>query len=630
MSERPIGRGSISLGGVESLVKFPDNRVLLFDSALDAERAKVLFRSNPVVWYSAGIVNIHLGSLTRRKVIFWPNIPAQEIYDHLKEYLDYISGVAEELWIVAPAIPSDWLSVSEIQHEKPADWLRNNLVRYQPRQPESKGVMPNEPSGSSPPTTTHSAISPPPNTPVRGRPVLTVIEGNTVRAIDPDDEPTPTILAEDTLARIFTRTYPNLRYVAAWGRWLEWDNSRWTIDETLKSFNYARAVCVRAAEDSAYAEGVTISSVRKAKSAQTRAAVESLARSDRAHAATVSQWDADTWALCTPGGIVDLKTGQLRAATHQDYATKQTRATPQGACPLWHRFLNDATAGNTELQSYLQRVAGYLLTGDIREEVFFFAYGSGGNGKGTFINTLTHLLGDYAVVAGMETFMEAKHDRHTTELARFRGARMVAAQETEDGRRWNEQRMKQITGGDPITARFMRQDDFTFLPQFKLLLSGNNKPSLRNLDDAMKRRLHLIPFTVKFDGKKRDNTLKDRVLAESDGILAWAVEGCIQWRETGLAPPQTVLAATADYFESQDTIGQWIVDSCTTGPTVRATFTEIYNSYGRWMEENGEYILPQKRFIAKLEERGFTKMKSNGQRFWLGISVPFSGNLTKF
>ena len=171
--------------------------------------------------------------------------------------------------------------------------------------------------------------------------------------------------------------------------------------------------------------------------------------------------------------------------------------TGRPACPRWQRFLDQVTAGDQDLQRFLRRIAGYGLTGSTREHALFFFYGTGANGKGTFLNTLTAILGDYAKVAGMDTFTESHTDRHPTELAMLRGARIVAAQETEEGRRWAESRIKALTGGDPITARFMRQDFFTYTPQFKLLIAGNHKPGLRNIDEAIRRRFHLLPFTVR-------------------------------------------------------------------------------------------------------------------------------------
>lgn len=174
-----------------------------------------------------------------------------------------------------------------------------------------------------------------------------------------------------------------------------------------------------------------------------------------------------------------------------------------------------------------------------------------------FVNTLFTLLGDYAANAPMDTFMESRGDRHPTDLAGLRGARFVGATETEQGRRWNESKIKEITGGDRVSARFMRQDFFTYLPQFKLVIAGNHKPALRNIDEAMRRRLHLIPFTLTVPPEKRDKSLSTKLLQERDGILAWALEGCLAWQRDGLKPPKCVVDATDEYFDEEDTIGEF-------------------------------------------------------------------------
>ena len=208
------------------------------------------------------------------------------------------------------------------------------------------------------------------------------------------------------------------------------------------------------------------------------------------------------------------------------------------------------------------RVMGYCLTGITREHALFFGYGTGANGKGTFLNTMSAILGGYAAVAPMETFTASPTDRHPTDLAMLRGARLVAAQETEEGRRWAEGRIKAMTGGDPVTARFMRRDFFTFIPLFKLFIAGNHKPGLRGVDEAIRRRLNLIPFTVTIPVAERDVHLADKLGPEMPGILAWAIEGCLLWQRVGLQPPATVVEATHNYMAAEDALSLWIMERC--------------------------------------------------------------------
>jgi putative DNA primase/helicase len=439
------------------------------------------------------------------------------------------------------------------------------------------------------------------------------LAGQPARTIDEAE------ITEDSLAKKFTLNHPELRYVAQWGKWMRWTGARWLEDTTLHVFDLARAICVTEANNYILSSNASPTGVRRIKSASTRAAVENLARADRAHAATTEQWDADPWLLNTPAGIVDLRTGESRAARLEDYCCRATAVAPGGDAPTWRQFLADATAGDLELQSFLQRMAGYALTGLTIEHALFFVYGTGGNGKGTFLNTLHRLIGDYARVASMETFTESKFDRHPQELASLLGARMVTAQETEAGKRWNEQRITAMTGGDPITARFMRQNEFTFIPQFKLIIAGNHKPGLRSVNEAIRRRLHLIPFTQR--PEKPNPRLSEQLWTEAAGILAWAVEGAAQWAAKGLAAPSSVKAATDDYLSAEDTMQIWIDECCTVLKSLSYKSSELYKNYRDWCEERNEFVGTQKRFSQDIESRGFKIERSNGASRMLGIGL---------
>jgi putative DNA primase/helicase len=290
--------------------------------------------------------------------------------------------------------------------------------------------------------------------------------------------------SEDALALEFAQRHRSrLLYVATWRTWLCWDGTRWEFDVTLKAFDLARVVAREFANSCPDDKAKP-----KIASAKTVFAIEKLARADRRLAATVDQWDRDTWLLNTPGGSIDLHTGATLPHDPAKYMTKITAVAPGGECPLWRKFLYEVTGDNAELQAFLQRIAGYALTGSVREHAVFFFYGTGGNGKGVFLNTLTAILADYAAVAPMETFTASRNEHHPTDLAGLRGAHFVTAQETEEGRRWAASKIKAMTGGDPISARFMRQDFFEYTPQFKLVIAGNHKPGLRGVDEAIRRR----------------------------------------------------------------------------------------------------------------------------------------------
>ena len=435
------------------------------------------------------------------------------------------------------------------------------------------------------------------------------------QAVAIDADCSPAFSDEQLALRFASRHSAELRYVAAWSKWLWWDGSRWQTDDTLQSFGKARAVCREAANEcnkSKVAVGIA--------SAKTVAAVERLAKADRRLAATADQWDADPWSLNTPDGVVNLLTGDMREAQPHDYFTKITAVGPGGECPTWLNFLNIVTGGDVELQQFIQRMAGYTLTGVTREHALFFGYGTGANGKSVFVNTISGIHADYHRTAAIETFTASTVDRHPTDLAGLRGARLVTAVETEEGRRWAESKIKSLTGGDKIAARFMRQDYFEFTPEFKLLIAGNHKPTLRSVDEAIRRRFNLIPFAVTIPPEQRDETLTEKLKAEWPGILAWMIEGCLMWQAEGLRPPEAVISATAAYLEAEDALAQWIEDCCYREPSW-ASVTELFNSWKVWADRAGELGGTLKRFSQKLEDRGFEKQRRKDGRGFIGLRL---------
>jgi len=337
--------------------------------------------------------------------------------------------------------------------------------------------------------------------------------------------------------------------------------------------------------------------------------VERLARADRRHAATESEWDRDPWAFNTPGGVVNLRTGSRRSPDRAHRMTRLAGATPEGDCPIWKAFLATVTNNDADLQAYLQRIVGYALTGLTSEHALFFLYGTGANGKSVFCNVVAAILGDYATTAPIDMFMATTGERHPTDLASLRAARFVSAVETEQGRRWAESKLKLMTGSDPIKARFMRQDFFEFVPQFKLVIAGNHKPAIRNIDEAMRRRFHMVPFKVTIPKARRDKKLTDRLLAERNGILAWAIEGCLEWQRVGLMPPVAVETATDEYFDDQDALGRWMEDACIKGVACTELTAALYGAWKVWAEAAGEYVGSIRRFSEGLAGRGFEKWR---------------------
>ncbi len=440
----------------------------------------------------------------------------------------------------------------------------------------------------------------------------------------PPQAPNHSVLGSgDALALSFAQQYQDdWRFVSAWGQWMMWDGQRWRADNTLAAGDLVRHICRHAAlQADNRREALSLASSGMVSG------VERLTKLDRRNAGSTDEWDVDPWVINTPGGMVDLRTGQLRPHDRRARMTKVTTATlrdspSSDSCPHWLRFLAQATGGDQAQIDYLQRVFGYCLTGSTEEHALFFLYGTGANGKSVFVNTLFTLLGDYAANAPMDTFMESRSDRHPTDLAGLRGARFVAATETEQGRRWNESKIKEITGGDRVSARFMRQDFFTYTPQFKLVIAGNHKPAIRNIDEAMRRRLHLIPFTITVPPHERDKHLADKLLTERDGIFSWGVQGCLNWQKQGISPPQCVLDATDEYFESEDALGRWLDERCVLTPGAHSLTTELFNDWKLWAEGAGEFVGTQRRFSDLLLNRGLSKWRNSaGIRGYQGIGL---------
>jgi putative DNA primase/helicase len=426
--------------------------------------------------------------------------------------------------------------------------------------------------------------------------------------------------SEDAAARSFAECFAGrLKYDHHRGRWFRWTGTRWQVDEIEHAFQRVRdhviALATRA-DEKACREAARLNFAKH---------VEQFARGDGKIATTSNGWDSDPWLLGTPCGTVDLRTGELGPADPDDNITLSTGFTPaaDAACPRWLQFISEVTQGDEGYSRFLSQVAGYALTGDTREHSLFYAHGAGGNGKSVFINLMSRLLGDYATTASMDVFIAASgNNNHPTELARLRGARLVTASETEEGRAWAEARVKALTGGDRIAARFMRQDFFEYTPTFKLLIVGNHKPTLRSVDDAARRRFNLLPFDFKPPAPDRE--LERTLLAEAPAILRWAINGCLDWQARGLVRPDVVKAATADYFEAQDMLGQFLEEQCDVDPGNSYKTERSADVFFRWSEfakAASEPAGSRKAFAEKLKGRGVQSSRTRDARLFVGIRL---------
>ncbi len=426
-------------------------------------------------------------------------------------------------------------------------------------------------------------------------------------------------LSEDRLATMFTERYGStVRYCAAYGRWFLYTDGVFLEDSITRVFDMARQV----ARDAVDAAGLKRSATRAQSvlSAKTIAAIVRLASCDPVHAIAPAHMNPDPMLLCVPGGFfVDLRTGDLKPATSAVVHTMRAAATPGGDCPTWKRILSEQTAQDVETMAYLRRLAGYCLTGSIREHIIVFFHGSGGTGKSTFLRTLAYVLGGYARSANISTFTERQNESHSTEIARLAGARMVVATETEAGKRLAAARIKELSSGERQSARFMRQDEFEFDPQFKLLLAGNHRPRLAGADDGIRRRLHVVQFNQK--PASIDHHLADRLKAEAAGILAWAIEGCLEWQRIGLCPPSSVLAAASEYVGGEDLMGQWLADRVTEDPTSWTSSAKLFASWSEWAIARGEKPLSSRALSDYLVDRGAKMHRRPNGRGFLGVRI---------
>jgi putative DNA primase/helicase len=435
------------------------------------------------------------------------------------------------------------------------------------------------------------------------------------------------IVTEDSAARQFVELYGDkLRYCHSHGKWFRWNGFYWEINHTSLAFHYARELARQLAEDEGDRER------KKVETTKFASGVERFAKSDPSVARTMEDWDGDPWLLGTPGGTVDLRTGVLRPASPEDGITKVTAVTPDSSgCPRWLQFLAETTGNDGELIRFLQQWCGYSLTGITREHALVFVYGPGGNGKSVFLNTVTTILKDYSVTSAMETFTASTSDKHPTDLAMLAGSRLVTASETEEGRAWAEARIKSLTGGDPVTARFMRRDFFTYTPTFKLIVIGNHKPVLHNVDDAAKRRFNIVPFILKPPAPDRE--LERKLMQEAPGILQWMIEGCLDWQQNGLIRPTCVIEATAEYFGDQDLFRHWMEEDCIcdAGNMDRsAPSSVLFKSWSEFAKAAGHKPGTTSTFKDNLTAAGFKFYRGAKAREFFGISLrpkqAFDGN----
>jgi len=455
--------------------------------------------------------------------------------------------------------------------------------------------------------------------------VLAVDHACRAAFVQPDELPrgvveiTPRIVpnSEDALALQFaTRHEADLRYSHGMD-WLFFDGTRWTPDSRMHRYDFSRRLC------RATASGLDRKTAAKLAAASTVNAVVSLARCDQRLVVDAGHWDADLHLLNTPGGIVDLLTGKIRQTRYTDLVTRVTEVAPTpGPTPTWDRFLDQVFLSDEEVIEFIQTLLGYCLTGSTREQKLFFFFGKGSNGKSTLLDLVEWIMGDYSLKLPAQVLMQSKYSAHPTELAQLQGRRLATSSEIEDGQYWAESRIKELTGDEMLSARFMRQDFFQFRQTQKHVICGNYRPRLKGGDQAMQRRMVLVPFTASFEGRARDTELPAKLKDEAPAILHWVIAGAVRWSRQGLAIPASIQAASAEYMAVMDDLAEWIEDCCNLDPAARESNKNLFASFAAWKRDRAEMVPSRATWGERVRQQlGLEPYKNDSARGFRGICL---------
>lgn len=431
--------------------------------------------------------------------------------------------------------------------------------------------------------------------------------------------------------RLVLRFKDKLRYCHPWHKWLVWDGKRWKVDATAEVWRYAIKTIgyiyaeAEGTEDTKTRPKIGNHAIKSEAEAKIKAMI-SLANSQEGIPVLPDELDKDPLLLNVSNGTMNLRTDELLPHSKEYLITKlaPVKFDTTATCPKWLDFLNKIMINNRGLIQYLQRVAGYCLTGKTGEHKLFLLYGSGANGKSTFLKVLQTILGDYAVKVDSELLIRKPAGGHTTSVTDLKGARLAITIEVQEGRCFAEVSVKELTGGDSITARRMRQDNMTFEPTHKIILATNHKPVIHETTHAIWRRIDLIPFSYVFAEKERIKDYHDKLLEEKDGVLQWIFQGYLEWQKQGLGEPPEVIAATKDYRTDMDILGDFLADCCIIEQGAEVTNKSLRAAYADWCQNNGEKEISSKTFSTRLQEQGFVKsrnLKTERGRGWKGIKV---------
>jgi P4 family phage/plasmid primase-like protien len=627
-SPRPLYRRDV-------LAQRTDAPVLVVEGEKAADAAQTLLPAYTVTTWPGGAQSWHKADWTLllgRKVLLWPDNDAAgiECMDKLAALLADEHGLGCNVRIIDPNRMADGFDA--------ADWTGTTEELIAWAKPRAKDYVSPAPAADAPvdgapvtaaPTAGLSEETPPieaySEEPAaqtkKRRPRLAAVDGNAVPAPNPDDVPLPVAMSEDAIADAFAEEHTqDWRYVAQWGKWLHWDGDGWRRDQKELVDRLAVEMCRRAVT---WPEGraLEVSTRRRICQRKTAGAVRDTARNDRRISASPDGWDADVLLVGIPGGVFDVSSGKVIEAAREQYITRCTAVAPAAGDPTrWLGHLKRMMDGDEAMVNFLHLFAGYCATGDVSEQCFLFLYGMGQTGKGTYLLTLCELLGSYAAQSSASTFMSADREKHSSEIARLAGCRLVVIDETDGTQRWNEERIKRMTGGGRITAARKYHDEEDIPVTWKLAFAGNHKPALRGVGKEMERRLRLVKCNASIPDEDVDRKFRENMLAqEGPQILEWILQGAVRWHESGLPLPEPISDATRDYLESEDVLGDWLGE-CTEqcGDTKRS---DAYRNYAEWAEKAGGRAWSNRAWWAGMEDRGYKARKTNGIWHAIGLTL---------
>ena len=445
------------------------------------------------------------------------------------------------------------------------------------------------------------------------------------------EKPEVVKLTEDAQAKAFVDIqHGDLKYVEENDQWYlhNTENGCWERISTLSVTEAARLMN----RGTAIAIDGNAMLKKKLGSRSFAQSVERFARGDERCLLGIEQLDADPWLLGTPGGIIDLQTGRYITMGLKPYVTMMTAVTPadvgnEKTCPLFLKFMDQFTCGDAELRRYLLQYAGYCLTGDMREQCLIFLFGDGDNGKTVFIQVLRNLLKDYAMNAAVDLFVTTSVGKHATGFADLHRRRCVITNETQEGQTLRMDKIKGITGQDPMRANFMRRDNFEFLPICKLIMFGNHKPTLPDVGKAVKKRIRLVPCNLRLKEGQMDRDLPAKLMAEGPGILRAMIDGCLDWQTHGLITPECVDEQTENYFSAQDVTEQWLEECFVREVNAKVSSEDVWKSWAGWADHRKLRIGTNVELSDRLEAKGFVKkdhvQMQDGRRprGWEGLAL---------